>query len=118
MREGHRPPPGAAREPVLLTAMLPFARAASRRRLLRQVDGLERIGRGPMPYAGNDDGGMAGPDLGCTLGSLWDVLGPEAPLYALARDFARRRLRSLGAALQRLGSVQEASRPGLRSLEP
>jgi 1-acyl-sn-glycerol-3-phosphate acyltransferase len=47
-----------------------------------------------------------GPDLFCTLAVLWRRLGPDAPLYALAHDFAMLQLTPLGRALQWLGGVK------------
>jgi hypothetical protein len=88
-----------------------FMRASNRRHLRLRVAELERLGRGPVLSVDDHDGGVAGPDLWCTLGSLWDVLGPEAPLYASVRDFAMRRLQPFGAALQRFAGRPEAPRP-------
>src|SRR4051812_41725511 len=75
-----------ARDPGLIAELLPFVRASNRRYLRLRVEGFERVPREPALYVGNHNGGIAGPDLCCTLGSLWDARGPEAPLYALAHD--------------------------------
>jgi hypothetical protein len=132
MHEGKAPPPGAAiasaappvnpdrlgaREPAPFSAIIPFVRAANRRCLLRRIDALEHLGRDPTLHADDLDGSRAGSDFCCTLAALWDVLGPEAPLYAPARDFATRQILSLDAALERLG-VRAVSRPRLGRLEP
>jgi len=118
MLEGNPLQPSATRDAALVTAILPFVRAANRRHLRRRVDGLENLGRGPVLPASDPDAGVAGPDLYCTLGSLWDVLGPEAPFYGLARDFAKRQILSWGAVLARFGGIHEASRPRHSRLEP
>jgi 1-acyl-sn-glycerol-3-phosphate acyltransferase len=67
-------------------------------------------------YVGNHNGGIAGPDLVCTLGSLWDARGPDAPLYALAHDFAMRQVPRLGALLQRFGAVRAKPENALAAL--
>jgi 1-acyl-sn-glycerol-3-phosphate acyltransferase len=105
-----------AREPALVAEVLPFVRAANRRYLRLRAEGFERLGRGPALYVGNHNGGIAGPDLCCTLGSLWDALGPEAPLYALAHDFAMRQVQPFGAVLQRFGGIRAAPENALRAL--
>jgi len=95
-----------ARSPELIAEILPFVRAANRRYLKLRVEGLEHVPRAPALYVGNHNGGLAGPDLCCTLGSLWSALGPETRLYALAHDFAMRHVPAFGAVLQRFGALR------------
>jgi 1-acyl-sn-glycerol-3-phosphate acyltransferase len=105
-----------ARDPALVAAILPFVRAANRRYLRLRAEGFDRIGTAPALYVGNHNGGITGPDLCCTLGSLWDALGPETPLYALAHDFAMRQIRPFGAVLQRFGGLRATPDNALRAL--
>lgn len=105
-----------ARAPELIAEILPFVRAANRRYLRLRTEGFERIDRAPALYVGNHNGGLTGPDLCCTLGSLWDALGPEAPLYALAHDFAMRHVPALGAVIQRFGGVRARPENAVRAL--
>lgn len=104
------------RDPALIADVLPLARLLNRRYLRLRVEGLERIGRTPVLYVGNHNGGIAGPDLCCTLGSLWDALGPEAPLYALAHDLAMRHISIFGAVVQRFGAIRANPDNALRVL--
>jgi 1-acyl-sn-glycerol-3-phosphate acyltransferase len=105
-----------AREPALITEILPLVRASNRRYLRLRAEGFERAPRAPALYVANHNGGIAGPDLCCTLGSLWDALGPETPLYALAHDFAMRQVPAFGAVLQRFGGVRAAPANAVRAL--
>ena len=61
-------------------------------------EGVENVPRGPAIFAGNHNGGIMGPDLFCTLSTLWRALTVTSPLYALAHDFApdRRKLSGNG----------------------
>lgn len=86
--------------------LLPVFEAFNRAYLRLSRDGLEHVPAGPALLVGNHNGGIAGPDLTCTLATLWRVRGPDAPLYALAHDFAMRQLTPLGALLQRFGAVR------------
>ena len=105
-----------AREPALIERLLPFARASNQRYLRLRAEGFESLARGPVLYVGNHNGGIAGPDLCCTLGTLWDALGPANPLYALAHDFAMRQVKPFGAVLQRFGAVRATPDNALRAL--
>ncbi len=105
-----------ARDPALIERLLPFARASNRRYLRLRAEGFEGLPRGPVLYVGNHNGGIAGPDLCCTLGTLWDALGPSSPLYALAHDFAMRQVKPFGAVLQRFGAVRATPANALRAL--
>ena len=94
------------RDPAFIARILdPLTAFASRYFRLR-VSGLENLPRGPAIFAANHNGGIAGPDLLCTLSTLWRALGADAPLYALAHDFPMRQFTLLGRALQRLGAVR------------
>lgn len=106
-----------ARDPELITRLLPAVRRFNRGYLRLEVEGLEHVGDGPVLYVGNHNGGIAGPDLSCTLGSLWDARGPDAGLYALAHDFAMAQFTPLGKLLQRVGAVRAHPSNARRALE-
>jgi len=105
-----------ARDPALIARILPLMRVSNQRYLRLRSEGFDRLPQGPVLYVGNHNGGIAGPDLCCTLGSLWDARGPRAPLYALAHDFAMRQVKALGAVLQRFGALRAAPENALRAL--
>jgi 1-acyl-sn-glycerol-3-phosphate acyltransferase len=105
------------RDPAFIARMLPAMRLLNRRYLRLRAEGLEHVRREPALYVGNHNSGIMGPDLACTLASLWDVLGPEAPLYPLAHDFAMRQLPPLGRLLQRFGAVRASPDNARRVLE-
>lgn len=94
------------RDAGLISALLPAIRALSDCYLGLRRDGLQHVPRTPALYVGNHNGGIAGPDLPCTLGTLWETLGPDAPLFALAHDFAMVQLPAFGRVLQRFGAVR------------
>jgi 1-acyl-sn-glycerol-3-phosphate acyltransferase len=104
------------RDSALIARLLPFMRASNRRYLRLRVQGFDRLPTGPALYVGNHNGGIAGPDLCCTLASLWDARGPAAPLYALAHDFAMRHFKPLGALLRRFGAIRAAPGNALHAL--
>ena len=103
------------RDPRLIARVLPIANAFNRLYLRLRVLGEEHLRGGPTLFVGNHNGGIAGPDLSCTLATLWNALGPETPLYALAHDFAMRQLTPLGRVLGRFGAVR-ASRDNARRI--
>jgi 1-acyl-sn-glycerol-3-phosphate acyltransferase len=105
-----------ARDPRLIGDVLPLARLLSRHYLRLRVEGLEHLARGPALYVSNHNGGLAGPDVASTLGTLWEALGPEAPLYALAHDFAMRHVPPFGALIQRFGAVRASRENATRIL--
>jgi 1-acyl-sn-glycerol-3-phosphate acyltransferase len=105
-----------ARDPTLIATMLPMIRAMNRRYLSLQTEGFESLERGPVLYVGNHNGGIAGPDLLCTLGSLWDARGPQAPLFALAHDFPMRQVQRIGAIIQRFGAIRATPQNAIRAL--
>lgn len=94
------------RDPRLIRAVLPLIGGINEHYLRLRRDGLEHIPRGAALFVANHNGGIFGPDLFCTLGTLWEVLGAGAPLYALAHDFAMRQLRPLGLLLQAFGGIR------------
>ena len=107
-----------ARDPATVRALLPLFERIATDYLRARVEGLEHVTRGPALYVGNHSGGIMGPDLFCTLSALWGTLGAEAPLYALAHDFAMRRLLPLGRVLSRVGALRahpESARRALRA---
>jgi 1-acyl-sn-glycerol-3-phosphate acyltransferase len=98
------------RDPALIERLLPAAHAVSRAYFGLHVEGLENVPAVPAVFAANHNGGIFGPDLPCTLLTLWRALGPGAPLYAMAHDFPMRHVTTLGRMIQRFGAVR-ASRP-------
>lgn len=95
-----------ARDPSMIRGVLPLIRVINERYLRLRREGLEHIPRAPALFVANHNGGIFGPDLLCTLGTLWEVLGAHAPLYALAHDFAMRHLPPLGRLLQAFGGIR------------
>jgi 1-acyl-sn-glycerol-3-phosphate acyltransferase len=86
--------------------MLPAMDLVNRRWLHLRVEGLEHLRAEPVLYVGNHNGGVMGPDLSCTLATLWRALGPYTPLYAMAHDFAMRHVTPLGRFLQSVGAMR------------
>jgi 1-acyl-sn-glycerol-3-phosphate acyltransferase len=106
------------RDPRVIRGLLPIFRAYSERYVRLRATGLEHLdAKGPVLFVANHSGGISGPDLPCTLATLWSRLGPDAPLYALAHDFAMRQLRPLGVALQKLGAIRASRANALRVFE-
>ena len=93
------------RDPDLIARVLPLLEAFNARYFRVQCQGSEHVPRGPVMFVGNHNGGIAGPDLPCTLARLWRLLEPASPLFALAHDFAMRQFTPLGRALQRFGAL-------------
>ena len=104
------------RDPDLIASILPLVTVLSERYLRLRREGFDSIQRGPVLYVGNHNGGIAGPDVACTLGSLWEARGPEAPLYALAHDFAMRHFHPLGTLIQRFGALRARPENAVRAL--
>ncbi len=94
------------RDPRVIRALLPVARRLNRHYLRLKRDGLEHIPRTPALFVSNHNGGISGPDLACTMATLWETVGPHAPLYALAHDFAMRQLTPLGRLMQKVGAIR------------
>ncbi|HUQ01649.1 MAG TPA: lysophospholipid acyltransferase family protein [Kofleriaceae bacterium] len=105
------------RDVRLIRALLPLFELYARRYVRLRVDGLEHVPSTPAIFAANHNGGIAGPDLPCTLSTLWRARGADAPLYALAHDFAMRQLTPLGRVLQRLGAVRASPENARRVLD-
>src|SRR5688572_25542298 len=106
----------AHRDAALIGRVLPALLRFNRAYLRLRVDGREHIPRGPVLFVANHNGGIFGPDLLCTLGLLWEARGPDAPLYALAHDFAMRQLLPLGRQLARVGALRASRDNALRAL--
>ena len=104
------------RSPSAIAKLLPYARGLCRHYFRLRVEGAENIPPHPALYVSNHNNGLAGPDILCTLTTLWDARGPDAPLYALAHDFAMRHFTPLGAALGRFGALRATQRNGLHAL--
>jgi len=104
------------REPELIAAILPTMRRLNRHYLRLDIQGFASAPTGPVLYVGNHNGGIAGPDLCATLGSLWDARGPASPLFALAHDFAMRQLPWLGRLFRRFGAVRATPQNALAAL--
>ena len=106
-----------ARDARTIAALLPAVRAFCATYLRLRVEGLEHLPRGPALFVGNHNGGIAGPDLPCTLSTLWSALGPDAPVYALAHDFAMKDFTPLGRVLQKFGAVRASVANAVRIFE-
>ncbi len=108
----------SARDPELIEAVLPLFERIAHGYLQLAVEGREHLRAGtPALYVGNHNGGILGPDLFCTLSTLWRELGPDAPLHPLAHDFAMRRLIPLGRVLARFGALRADSKSAARALD-
>jgi len=94
------------RDPELIARALPPLEAFNAHYFRVQYQGSEHVPRGPVLFVGNHNGGIAGPDLLCTLAHLWRLLDPKSPLYALAHDFVMRQFTPLGRVLQRFGALR------------
>jgi 1-acyl-sn-glycerol-3-phosphate acyltransferase len=105
------------RDPRLIARCLPLVRSYARFYVRLTVEGREHITNRPALFVANHNGGIFGPDLLCTLGMLWSALGPEAPLYALAHDFAMRQFTPLGRLLQKFGAVRAGRHNAVRIIE-
>jgi 1-acyl-sn-glycerol-3-phosphate acyltransferase len=104
-----------ARDPALIAAVLPRARWLTRHYVRLRAHGFERLPTGPCLYVANHNGGIAGPDVLCTMTSLLDAR-PDLPLYALAHDFAMRHLPPFGRLVQRFGALRATPANALRAL--
>lgn len=104
------------RRPAFIARAMPLVDRLNRHYFSLRVEGAEHLRRGPVLYVGNHNGGILGPDLFCTLGTLWRALGPEAPLYALAHDFGMRQFTPLGRFLQAVGGIRATRTNAERAL--
>lgn len=100
----------------VIASVLPFVRRLTQHYVQLRTEGFEDLEKGPVLYVGNHSGGIAGPDLACTLGSLWHARGADAPLYALAHDFAMRQVPCFGAVLQPFGALRATPANAIRAL--
>lgn len=94
------------RDPEFIAAWLPRLERLNASYFRLECDGLEHLSDGgPTLFVGNHNGGILGPDLSCTLATLWRQRTPTARLYALAHDFAMRQATPIGRLLQRGGAI-------------
>src|SRR3954471_5933686 len=105
-----------AREPAFISRVLPMFRWYAQHYVRLAPSGLEHLGNEPALLVANHNGGICGPDLPAPLATLWGCLGPEAPLYALAHDFAMRQLTPLGRVLQKFGALRASPENARRAL--
>jgi len=104
------------RDPELVADLLPLFEWIAQRYLRLEVEGLDHVPMGPALFVANHNGGILGPDLFCTLSTLWRRLGPDRPLYAMAHDLAMRRVTPLGRVLQKVGAMRAHPANAARSL--
>jgi 1-acyl-sn-glycerol-3-phosphate acyltransferase len=95
-----------ARDPALITQLLPLVKRFNAVYLRLGCEGLEHVPHTPALFVSNHNGGMVGPDVLCTMATLLEIRGAHAPLYGLAHDFAMRQFVPLGRLAQRLGAVR------------
>jgi 1-acyl-sn-glycerol-3-phosphate acyltransferase len=95
-----------ARDPVLIGRLLPLVQRFNRVYLRLLREGLEHVPHTPTLFVSNHNGGIVGPDVLCTMATLLEIRGTDAPLYGLAHDFAMRQFVPLGRFAQRLGAVR------------
>jgi 1-acyl-sn-glycerol-3-phosphate acyltransferase len=105
------------RDPEAIAEWLPIVDAYARRYAKLEVTGREHLADRRALYVGNHNGGIFGPDLLCTLATLWSAHGPDAPLYALAHDFAMQRLTPVGRLLMKFGALRAHPDNAQRALE-
>lgn len=105
-----------ARDPETVRALAPLFDRIASSYLRAHIEGEEHVRPGPALYVANHNGGIMGPDLFSTMSMLWRALGPDAPLYAMAHDFAMRRVTPLGRVLSRIGGLRAHRETALRAL--
>jgi 1-acyl-sn-glycerol-3-phosphate acyltransferase len=105
------------RDPELIAKVLPVLEAVSQHYFRSSCEGLEHVDGSAALFVANNNGGIIGPDLFCTLGALWRVLTPESPFYVLTHGLAMRKFPPLGRLLQRFGAVAATRANALRVLE-
>lgn len=107
MANGSFDPDGLdARDPALLAKLLPIAQRFNARYLRLSREGLEHVPHSAALFVSNHNGGIFGPDVLCTMATLLEIRGVQAPLYGLAHDFAMRQFTPLGRLAQRLGAIR------------
>ncbi len=104
-----------AHDPALIAALMPYARWLNRHYLHLRTQGFESLPRGPCLYVANHNGGIAGPDVLCTMTTLLEARA-GAPLYALAHDYAMRHVPAFGRLVQRFGGLRATPANALRAL--
>ncbi len=107
------------RDAHAVRALLPLVRRINAYYMHLRREGtehLEGVAGEPALFVGNHNGGITGPDVACTLGTLWDAFGAEHPTYALAHDFVMRQLRAVGRAIQPYGALRASPENALRAL--
>ncbi|MEO6950984.1 MAG: 1-acyl-sn-glycerol-3-phosphate acyltransferase [Polyangia bacterium] len=109
--------PRDARSARLVSALLPIAETVCKHYVRLEVEGLENILKTPALFVGNHSGGISGPDIACTLSTLWRQLGPDYPLYALAHDFAMRMFTPFGRVIGLFGAIAATRHNALRVFE-
>jgi 1-acyl-sn-glycerol-3-phosphate acyltransferase len=95
-----------ARDPALISTLLPLVRRFNATYLRLHCEGLEHVPHTPALFVSNHNGGILGPDVLCTMATLLELRGTDAPLYGLAHDFAMRQFVPLGRLAQRLGALR------------
>ncbi len=105
-----------ARSSAAVARLLPFARAICQGYFRLRVDGVENIPEGAALFVGNHNNGIAGPEVLGTLTTLWELRGPDAPLYGLAHDFAMLQLKPVGWLLERYGGIRATPENARRAL--
>lgn len=104
-------------DPSWIARALPFCELLNRHWLRLVVEGEEHLPAGPALYVGNHNGGVFGPDLPCTLATLWRHLaGQSRRLTMMTHDLAMRTITPLGRLVQRLGAVRASPENALRAL--
>jgi 1-acyl-sn-glycerol-3-phosphate acyltransferase len=104
------------RDGDLIAKLLPLISTIARGYVRLKTSGFETIDSAPVLYVSNHNGGIAGPDVACTLATLWNALGPAHPVYALAHDFAMRHVPAFGTLIQRFGALRAAPENAERAL--
>lgn len=107
------------RDARAVRALLPLVKALNARYARLRRDGLEhieRVAREPALFVSNHNGGITGADVACTLGTLWETLGEDAPLYALAHDSVMRHATVIGRVIQRFGALRACPDNALAAL--
>ena len=102
------------RDPRFVAAIAPAFAFIAKHYLRLQVEDAHHLRTRPALIVANHNGGIAGPDLICTLSTLWQTLGTETPSYALAHDFVMRQVPALGSVFARAGALR-ATRESARA---
>ena len=109
-----------ARDPEAVASLAPLVGKLNALYMRLRREGLEHLAAvtdEPVLFVGNHNNGITGPDVACTLGTLWETFGAEHPVYALAHDYVMRQLRPIGRAIQPYGALRASPENALRALE-